>query len=218
MAPEPGARVTDLLAAARLLPVLVVDRPRSAQPLAEALLAGGLALAEVTFRTPEARDVLREMAQVPGMCAGAGTVLTEAQVDAAAGAGARFVVSPGLDRSVVRRCRELELPVFPGVATATEVMAALSLGADTVKLFPAASLGGTATVAALAAPFPGLKFVPTGGIDATGAASYLRHPAVLAVGGSWMAPAALVRAGEWRQITDLTAQAVAVTETLEIPS
>lgn len=207
--------LTGLLAHTRLLPVLVVEDVGSAQSLAEALLAGGLGLAEVTFRTASAEDVLREMAAVPGMCAGAGTVLTETQVDGAAEAGARFVVSPGLDESVVRRCRELDLPVIPGVGTATEIMRAVALGIEIVKLFPASTLGGPAAVSALSAPFPAMRFLPTGGVNAENAPAYLRHPAVFAVGGSWMAPTDLVRAGEWARITDLTAQALAAATTQE---
>jgi 2-dehydro-3-deoxyphosphogluconate aldolase / (4S)-4-hydroxy-2-oxoglutarate aldolase len=209
------ADVAPRMAAARLLPVLVLDEAGQAARLGETLLQNGLDLAEVTFRTPAAEDALRAMATVPGLCVGAGTVLRADQVDRAVGAGARFVVSPGLDDAVVRRCLDLSVPVFPGVATATEVMRALDLGLAVVKLFPAEPLGGLRMLSALSAPFPGLRFVPTGGIDAASAAAYLRHPAVLAVGGSWMAPASLVRAGDWAQIGRLTADAVTAARSLK---
>lgn len=209
-------RITGRLANSRLLPVLVIDDARSAAPLAEALLKGGLDLAEVTFRTPGAEEALHAMTSVPGMCVGAGTVLTLDQVDRAVQAGAQFVVSPGLDTDVVRHCLELAVPVFPGVATATEVMRAISLGIQTVKLFPAACLGGPATIAALAGPFPGIQFIPTGGVQESSAVSYIAHPAVLAVGGSWMAPSQLVRAGDWDKITALTSAAVSAARAVEV--
>jgi 2-dehydro-3-deoxyphosphogluconate aldolase / (4S)-4-hydroxy-2-oxoglutarate aldolase len=210
------AEVDERLAAARLLPVLVLDDPDTAVGLAEALLAGGLDLAEVTFRTAAAEAALRAMATVSGMCVGAGTVLTADQVDRAVDAGARFVVSPGLNPDVVRRCADLTVPVFPGVATATELMSAIRLGVRTVKLFPAKPLGGPGAVSALAGPFPGIRFIPTGGVDASTVAAYLGHPAVLAVGGSWMAPAALVRAGDWHRIAELTAGAVSAAHDVEV--
>ncbi|HET6625904.1 MAG TPA: bifunctional 4-hydroxy-2-oxoglutarate aldolase/2-dehydro-3-deoxy-phosphogluconate aldolase [Nocardioidaceae bacterium] len=212
---QPG--VAERMASTRLLPVLTVDDAGQAVPLGETLLQGGLDLAEVTFRTPTAEDALRAMATVPGLCVGAGTVLRIDQVDRAVDAGARFIVTPGLNADVVRRCLALSVPVFPGVATATEVMRATDLGLDVVKLFPAEHLGGVRMLAALGAPFPALRFVPTGGIDAASALSYLRHPAVLAVGGSWMAPAGLVRAGDWEQIRRLTAAAVDALASLEVP-
>ncbi|MGH3445980.1 MAG: bifunctional 4-hydroxy-2-oxoglutarate aldolase/2-dehydro-3-deoxy-phosphogluconate aldolase [Nocardioidaceae bacterium] len=194
---HPG--VADLLASSRLLPVLQVDAAVATR-LGHALREGGLDVAEVTLRSPDAEGALRAMAEVDGLCVGAGTVLVADQVDRAVDAGARFVVSPGLDTDVVRRCRELGTPVFPGVATPTELMHAAALGLDVVKLFPAATLGGPDAVAALAGPFPRIRFVPTGGISADAAAAYLAHPSVLAVGGSFMAPAELVAAADWAAI------------------
>ncbi|MEV6940442.1 bifunctional 4-hydroxy-2-oxoglutarate aldolase/2-dehydro-3-deoxy-phosphogluconate aldolase [Streptomyces sp. NPDC051172] len=202
---------TDLpsvLAGARLLPVLTVPSAASAGPLAEALAAGGARCAEVTFRTPDAEQVLKTMAAHGGLTVGAGTVLTAEQAERAVAAGARFVVSPGFDEEVVATCRELGVPVVPGIATATELMRALKAGLDTVKLFPAESLGGLRTLRALAAPFPGMRFVPTGGIDAYRMAAYLADPAVLAVGGSWMAAADHLRRGDYEEIRRLTADAV----------
>lgn len=197
-----------VIEAARILPVLTVEDAGSAADLGRALLAGGLPVAEVTFRTPAAAAALREMAAVPGLCVGAGTVVREEQVDEAVAAGARFVVEPGLSPGVVHRARELGVPVIPGVATPTELISALDLGADVVKLFPAAQLGGPAAVAALAAPFPGVRFVPTGGVTREQAGDYLAHPSVVAVGGSWMVPKDLVREARWDEVTRLVRESV----------
>jgi len=213
--PTPDLRrspVLDHLATHRLLPVVVLDDPDSASPLAAALVAGGLPLAEVTFRTPRAVESLRLMAVNTELCVGAGTVLTVDQVDAAVGAGARFVVSPGLNESVVRRCAELDVLAIPGVATATEITAALAAGVRVAKLFPAAQLGGPPAVHALAGPFPQMRFVPTGGISAETAQAYLSHPAVLAVGGSWMVPADAVARGNFARVAELTRRAVAAVQ------
>ncbi|MFE2560233.1 bifunctional 4-hydroxy-2-oxoglutarate aldolase/2-dehydro-3-deoxy-phosphogluconate aldolase [Streptomyces sp. NPDC059352] len=193
----------------RLLPVLSVPSAATAGPLAEALAAGGARCAEVTLRTPDAEQVLRTMAAHGGLTVGAGTVLTPEQAERAVAAGARFVVSPGFDPDVVEKCRELRVPVVPGVATATELMRALRAGLDTVKLFPAETLGGPAALRALAAPFPGMRFVPTGGITADRVPAYLGVPAVLAVGGSWMATADHLERGDYAEIQRLTALAVA---------
>jgi 2-dehydro-3-deoxyphosphogluconate aldolase/(4S)-4-hydroxy-2-oxoglutarate aldolase len=192
----------------RLLPVLTVPSEAMAGKLADALAVGGSRCAEVTFRTPDAERVLKEMAAHGGLAVGAGTVLTPEQVERAVAAGARFVVSPGYDEEVVVKCRELGVPVVPGIATATELMRALRAGLDTVKLFPAEPLGGLRTLRALAAPFPGMRFVPTGGIDASRLAGYLADPAVLAVGGSWMATTDHLRRGDYDEIRRLTADAV----------
>ena len=202
------ADLTGILAEARIVPVLTVPDPATAAPLARALSAGGARCAEVTFRTPDAEQVLKTMAAHDGLTVGAGTVLTPEQAERAVAAGARFVVSPGLDHEVIARCRELGVPVIPGVATATEAMGALKAGLDTVKLFPAEPLGGLRTLRALAAPFPGMRFMPTGGIDAYRMAGYLADPAVLAVGGSWMATPALLQSGDYAEIRRLTADAV----------
>ncbi|WP_217214190.1 bifunctional 4-hydroxy-2-oxoglutarate aldolase/2-dehydro-3-deoxy-phosphogluconate aldolase [Streptomyces sp. AC550_RSS872] len=203
-----GTDLASVLAGARVLPVLTVRRVSTAGPLADALAAGGARCAEVTFRTPDAELVLKEMAAHGGLAVGAGTVLTPQQAERAVAAGARFVVSPGFDGEVVEKCRELGVPVMPGIATATELMRALKAGLDTVKLFPAEPLGGVGMLRALAAPFPGMRFVPTGGIGADQLAAYLAHPAVLAVGGSWMATTDHLRRGEYEEIRRLTADAV----------
>ena len=198
-----------IISAVRLVPVVVLDDAASAEPLGAALKAGGLPVAEVTFRTAAAEESLRRMAADPELFVGAGTVITAEQVDRAVAAGAKFIVSPGLSATVVRRAQEVGVPVFPGVATPSEIMAALDLGLTTVKLFPAESLGGVPTLKAFSAPFPQVRFIPTGGIKAEQAAAYLQLPSVVAIGGSWMVASSLVSAGKFDEITALTAQAVA---------
>lgn len=198
----------DRLAQARLVPVVVLDDAAAGPPLAEALIAGGLPVAEVTFRSPAAVAAIRAMAANPDILVGAGTVLTAAQVDAAVDAGATYVVSPGLSVEVVRRCAERGVLALPGAVTATEIQAALAEGLTAVKFFPAATSGGAPAIAALTAPFAGLRFVPTGGIGPANLADYLRIDAVLAVGGSWMVPRATIAAGDFAAITELTTEAV----------
>jgi len=189
-----------VLAEHRLLPVLTVAGASAGARLAEALLAGGLPLAEVTLRVDGALDALRAMAGLD-LTVGAGTVVTPDQVDRAVDAGAVFVVSPGLHAPVVERCRALGVPVLPGIATASDAMRAVDLGVATVKLFPADLVGGPAAVTALAAPFPAMRFVPTGGVGPAVLSSYLSLPAVLAVGGSWLAPRDVVAGGQWDEVT-----------------
>lgn len=196
--------------AGRLVPVIVLEDRAAAEPLAEALVAGGLRCAEVTLRTAAAEAALAAMAADSRLVVGAGTVIRPEQVDRAVAAGARFIVSPGFSAAVVRRCAALAIPVFPGVATPTDIMAALDEGLEVLKFFPAEQLGGLKTLSALAGPFPGVRFIPTGGIGAAQLGAYLEHPSVLAVGGSWMVAPALIAAGGWREITRLTADAVAV--------
>lgn len=196
------------LADHRLVPVVVVDEVATAAQLAAALVAGGLPVAEVTFRTPAAADAIRVIAERGDVLVGAGTVLTPAQVDQAVAAGATYVVSPGTDRAVVERALEHGIAVLPGAVTATEVQAALDLGLDTVKFFPAGTSGGARAIAALAAPFGGTRFVPTGGIGPVDLHEYLALPCVAAVGGSWMVPRDLVRAGDLDAVRALVADAV----------
>ncbi|WP_193611256.1 bifunctional 4-hydroxy-2-oxoglutarate aldolase/2-dehydro-3-deoxy-phosphogluconate aldolase [Nocardioides lijunqiniae] len=198
----------DVLGSHRVVPVVVLDDAGAADDLGAALVAGGLPVAEVTFRTPGAAAVLARMAARPELLVGAGTVITAAQVDLAHQAGARFVVSPGLSAAVVRRCQELDLTVVPGVSTASEIIAALDLGLETVKLFPAEACGGLPTLKALAAAFPQVRFVPTGGITVDSAPAYLAHPAVRAVGGSWMVAPDLLAAGRWDEVTARSEAAV----------
>jgi 2-dehydro-3-deoxyphosphogluconate aldolase/(4S)-4-hydroxy-2-oxoglutarate aldolase len=197
----------------RVVPVVVLDDPARADALGAALVEGGLPVAEATFRTPKAAAVLRRLAERDDLVVGAGTVLTERQVDEAVEAGARFVVSPGLSPAVVRRGRAVGVPVVPGVATPSEIMQALDLGLDTVKFFPAEANGGLATVKALAAAFPQVRFVPTGGITFDSARAYLAHPSVAAVGGSWMVAPDLLAAGRWDEVASRCAGATALYET-----
>jgi 2-dehydro-3-deoxyphosphogluconate aldolase/(4S)-4-hydroxy-2-oxoglutarate aldolase len=198
------------LRAARLVPVVVLDDASDADPLAGALVAGGLPVAEVTFRTAAAEESIRVMAGRGDILVGAGTVLTVEQVDKAVAAGADYVVSPGLSRAVVERCGEHGVLALPGAVTATEIQAALELGLTTVKFFPAGTSGGAPAIAALAAPFGGVSFVPTGGVGPKNLHEYLAIPAVAAVGGSWMVSRDLVRSGDFAGITRLTADAVAL--------
>ncbi len=202
--------MTDLsrLTATRLVPVVVLDDAAHADPLAEALVAGGLPVAEVTFRTQAAPRAIATMAARGDLLVGAGTVVTPEQVDVAVDSGATFVVSPGLSRSVVERCRHHGVLALPGAVTATEVQAALELGLEAVKFFPAGTSGGAKAIKALAAPFAGLGFVPTGGIGPAELADYLALDEVLAVGGSWMVPRDRVRAGDFDHVRRATADAV----------
>ncbi|GAA5117359.1 bifunctional 4-hydroxy-2-oxoglutarate aldolase/2-dehydro-3-deoxy-phosphogluconate aldolase [Alloalcanivorax gelatiniphagus] len=201
---------TDVLGGHRIVPVVVLDDPDRADDLGAALVQGGLPVAEATFRTPEAAAVLRRLAANDDLVVGAGTVLTDRQVDQALEAGARFIVSPGLSAAVVRRCQAAGVPVVPGVATPTEVMQALDLGLDTVKFFPAEANGGLPTIKALAAAFPQVRFVPTGGITADTAPAYLAHPSVVAVGGSWMVAGDLLAAGRWDEVAARCAASTAL--------
>jgi 2-dehydro-3-deoxyphosphogluconate aldolase / (4S)-4-hydroxy-2-oxoglutarate aldolase len=201
------------LSSTRLVPVVVLDDARDAAPLAGALVAGGLPVAEVTFRTAAAGDAIRAMADRGDVLLGAGTVLTPAQVDEAVAAGASYVVSPGLSRAVVERCGEHGILALPGAVTATEIQAALELGLDTVKFFPAGTSGGAPAIAALAGPFGGVRFIPTGGIGPANLHEYLDIDAVVAVGGSWMVPRERIRAGDFGTIQRLTADAVALLST-----
>jgi len=202
------------LARHRLVPVVVIDDAADAPVLGDALVAGGLPVAEVTFRTAAAPDAIRALADRGDLLVGAGTVLTPAQVDAAVAAGARFVVAPGTSRAVVERCAEHGVVVLPGAVTATEVQAALELGVSTVKFFPAGTSGGAAAIAALAAPFRDVRFVPTGGVGPRELGDYLRLPCVAAVGGSWMVPRDLLAARAHDRLRGLVADAVALAERL----
>ncbi len=202
----------DTLCATRLVPVVVLDDAADAGRLGDALVDGGLPVAEVTFRTAAAADAIRVLADRGDILVGAGTILTPDQVDRAVAAGATFVVSPGLSRAVVERCREHGVLPLPGAVTATEIQAAMELGLTTVKFFPAGASGGARAIAALAAPFGGVTFVPTGGVGPDDLGEYLSIPAVAAVGGSWMVPRDRIRAGDFDEVRRLTAQAVALAQ------
>lgn len=193
----------------RLVPVVVIDDPARADGLGQALVDGGLPVAEVTFRTPSAVEAIAVLAGRGDVLVGAGTVLTVEQVDRAVEAGADYVVSPGTDRAVVERCAEHGVLALPGAVTATEVQRALALGLSTVKFFPAGTSGGAKAIAALAAPFGSVRFVPTGGVGTGNLAEYLALDCVAAVGGSWMVPRDAVRDGDTDRLRTLVAEAVA---------
>lgn len=192
----------------RLVPVIVCDDPTAADPLSAALVEGGLPIAEVTLRTPAAFDIIERMAKHSGLLVGAGTVLSAEQADRAIEAGAAFVVSPGLDEGVLSACQRRDVPVLPGVATASEVQQAVNLGLQNLKFFPAEAIGGTKLLKALSGPFPKVRFVPTGGIGPENLKDYLSLPAVLACGGSWMAPRDWIQRGEWERLTQAVREAV----------
>lgn len=198
--------------AKRIIPVVVLDSADDAVPLAEALLAGGLDIMEVTFRTAAAAESIRRIAAAcPEVLLGAGTLLDAAQVVAAHEAGATFGLAPGLNPAVVAKAREVGMVFSPGVATPSEVEQAMALGCKLLKFFPAEAAGGVGMLKAFAGPYAhtGVKFTPTGGVSQKNLADYLKLPIVAAVGGSWMVDKALVREGKWQEITQLTKEALA---------
>lgn len=191
-----------------IIPVVVLNDVKDAKPLAKALLDGGLPCAEVTFRTEAAEESIRVMAEeYPQLLVGAGTVLTTEQVDRAVAAGAKFIVSPGLNPKVVQYCLDKGVPVTPGVVTPGEIEKALELGLDVVKFFPAEPSGGLPMIKAMAAAYTKLKFMPTGGISAGNVADYLKSDKILACGGSWMVKGDMIAAGEFDKITELCREA-----------
>ena len=201
--------VTEQLAKLKILPVVTVENPDDAVPLAGALAAGGIPAAEITFRTSGAAETIRNAScAYPDMLIGAGTVLTPEQVDAAREAGAKFIVSPGFDAETVCYCLKTGLPVFPGCATATEVQQALRLGLSGLKFFPAEAVGGLRTLKALSAPFPQVRWMPTGGINLGNLADYLAFPRVIACGGSYLTAKDDIRAKDWAKITDICCRTV----------
>ena len=201
--------VAEKIAELGVVPVVVLEDAKDAAPLAKALVEGGLPCAEVTFRTAAAEESIKVMTtEYPDMFVGAGTVLTIDQVDHAVAAGAKFIVSPGFDPEIVDYCLEKEIPVFPGCITPSEVAQAVKRGLKVVKFFPAEQFGGVATIKAMAAPYVGLKFMPTGGVSAKNLESYLSCDKIIACGGSWMVKGDLVKAGKFDEIKTLTEEAV----------
>jgi 2-dehydro-3-deoxyphosphogluconate aldolase/(4S)-4-hydroxy-2-oxoglutarate aldolase len=200
--------IADICALAPVVPVLVVEDASVAAPLARALVAGGLKALEVTLRTPAALDAIRHMSDAAhDAVVGAGTLLTPADVKAAKAAGARFGVSPGCTARLLDAAAEAGLPMLPGVATPSEAMAAAEHGLTHLKFFPAEQNGGADVLRAWAGPLPHLAFCPTGGVTPANAAAYLALPNVVCVGGSWVAPKALVAAGDWPGIEELAREA-----------
>lgn len=194
-----------------IVPVVVLEDAKDAAPLAKALMEGGLPCAEVTFRTEAAEECIRIMSQqFPDMLVGAGTVLTTEQVDRAVAAGAKFIVSPGLNPRIVKYCVEKGILITPGSANPSDVELALENGLEVVKFFPAEQAGGLPMIKAMAAPYAGVKFMPTGGINAQNVREYLACDRILACGGSWMVKGDLVKAGDFAKITELAKEAVEI--------
>lgn len=192
-----------------IVPVVVLNDPKEALPLAEALCAGGLPCAEVTFRTGAAEESIRIMREAfPEMLVGAGTVLTTEQVDRAVAAGASFVVSPGVNPKVIQHCIDKGIPITPGVSCPTDIEAALGFGLEVLKFFPAEASGGLAAIKAMSAPYPMVKFMPTGGVNEKNITSYIKFDKIVACGGSWMVSRDLVEAGDFGRIKELTNQAM----------
>lgn len=191
-----------------IIPVVVLNDMKDAEPLAKALYEGGLPCAEVTFRTEAAEESIRIMAEkYPEMLVGAGTVLTTEQVDRAVNAGAKFIVSPGLNPKVVTYCQKKGIPVVPGVVTPSEIEQALELGLEVVKFFPVEPSGGLSMIKAVAAPYTTLKFMPTGGINLKNVREYLKYDKILACGGSWMVKGDLINEGKFNEIEQMTREA-----------
>jgi len=192
-----------------IVPVVKIDRAEDAVPLARALARGGLPLAEITFRTDAAEESIRRIArEVPEVIVGAGTVLTVEQVDRAMNAGASFIVSPGINPTVVKHCLLKKVPVFPGVATPSDIEVALELGLRVLKFFPAEALGGLDTLKALSGPYGQVRFMPLGGVNPENMNKYLGFPKVAAVGGTWLAKDDVIKAGDFDKITALSSEAV----------
>jgi 2-dehydro-3-deoxyphosphogluconate aldolase/(4S)-4-hydroxy-2-oxoglutarate aldolase len=211
MTPEHASELTARVCAlAPVVPVLVIQDAAVAADLARALIAGGLPALEVTLRTPPALEIIREMAQIQGGVVGAGTLLTERDVEAAKEAGASFGVSPGATRRLMDACEANDLPLLPGAATPSEAMSLLERGYSVQKFFPAEANGGVPVLKAWGAPLPQIRFCPTGGVSLANARTYLELSNVACVGGSWVAPASMVRAGDWSGITRLAAEAAAL--------
>ena len=199
--------IAKICAAAPVIPVLTIDRIEDAQPLARALVAGGLPALEITLRTDIALEAIAAIAEVEGAIAGVGTLLTPLQVKTAKEYGATFGVSPGATLSLISATNEFDLPLLPGAATATEAMSLLEQGFTFQKFFPAEAAGGASALGALAGPLPQITFCPTGGITPQNAKDYLALPNTLCVGGSWIAPKALIVAGAWDEITKIARRA-----------
>ncbi len=207
---EQSRRAAEICRLAPVVPVLVIEDLSHARPLAEALVAGGLPALEVTLRTPAALDAIRAMAEVPGGVVGAGTLLTPADVKAAKAAGAKFGVSPGATDRLIAACEDEGLPLLPGAATASEIMALLEKGYTVQKFFPAEQAGGAAYLKSIGSPIPQVSFCPTGGISLKLAPDYLGLKNILCVGGSWVAPKDAMARGDWAEIARLAREAAAL--------
>ncbi len=203
--------VYDTIAQLKIVPVVALDDAKDAIPLADALIAGNLPVAEITFRTAAAEASIRAMIKErPQMLVGAGTITTLAQAKRAIAAGADFLVTPGFSDEITAYAKDVGIVIFPGVCTPTEIMATLKYDLPVVKFFPAAQYGGLNTIKALNGPFPNLKFMPTGGISASNVLEYLAYPNIVACGGSWMVKKDMINAGRFDEIQSLAAEAAAL--------
>ena len=192
-----------------VIPVVVLEDAANAVPLAKALLAGGINICEITFRTAAAEEAIRQISlNMPEMIVGAGTVITKEQLKAATDAGAKFIVSPGSDLEVIRYAKELGVYMLPGAVTPTEVMQLIKEDIEVIKFFPAENYGGLKTIKAISAPFPNIKFVPTGGVSLSNLSTYLEFNKIAAVGGSWLCTKDLIKDGKWDEITKLSKEAM----------
>ena len=203
--------IYDKIAELKVVPVIKLDTAGNAAPLAEALIAGGLPVAEVTFRTEAAEESIRIMAsQYPEMLVGAGSLTSAKQAETAVTAGAKFLVSAGFHEEIAKYSKENDIPYFPGICTPTELMKVVEYNLPVAKFFPAGNYGGLKTIKAIASAFPKQKFMPTGGINADNIKEYLSYDKIIACGGSWMVKDALINAGDFEKITELTKEAVAL--------
>lgn len=194
-----------------IIPVVVIEDAKDAEPLGRALVEGGLPCAEVTFRTEAAEEAIRIMCEkFPDMLVGAGTVLTIEQVDRAVAAGAKFIVSPGINPKVVEYCVNKNIPITPGTCTPSNIETAIEYDLDVVKFFPAEASGGLRYIKAIAAPYTGMRFMPTGGINENNIREYLAYDRVIACGGSWMVKSELIKSGNFNKIMELTKEAVTI--------
>ena len=210
--PQDAQKLREMLSLAPVVPVIVLDDVDKARPLAEALVAGGLPVLEVTLRTPNALRVIAEMANVAGAVVGSGTVRSPLQMDHSVDAGCQFMVSPGASPRLLEAADEYAIPLLPGVATPTEAMTASERGYSFLKFFPAEALGGAPVLKAFASPLPDITFCPTGGIDLAKARVYLELPNVICVGGSWILPQDAIASGDFRRIEALAREAAGLRE------
>lgn len=207
---QDAVKLAATLSLAPVIPVIILDDVSAARPMAEALVAGGLPILEVTLRTPNALAVVAEMAKVDGAVVGSGTVRSALHMKQSVEAGCQFMVSPGAPLSLLDAAEEFDIPLLPGVGSPTEAMAAADRGYSYLKFFPAEAMGGMPVLKSLASPLPDLKFCPTGGINLEKAKSYLSLPNVVCVGGSWITPANLIEAGDFKAIENLAREAAAL--------
>ena len=200
---QASKKTEEICRLAPVIPVLVVQNPDIAKPLAEALISGGLPVLEVTLRTESALDVISEMAKIPGGVVGAGTITKARDIKEAINAGANFAVSPGSTDDILEACEQQNLPILPGAATSSEIMRLFDLGYSVQKFFPAEAIGGQSALKAIGGPLPNVKFCPTGGITIDNAKGYLELKNTLCVGGSWITPQRLIENKDWKSITAL---------------